>query len=144
MGDKPIARPLPTYRTAQRINTHRRPCLEWIRTNDLTVSVGEDSSCLWLRFQCDQRFSRMHHQNILLGGEKMDAYKIGLQSVLHAKLKMPVCLEDFHMSLRQLPLSGDQNWGSLFGMGTCYVLFFNQKGHLNLFVASLSHMFRIN
>jgi hypothetical protein len=29
-GDQPVARPLPTHRTAQhRINAHRHPCLEW-------------------------------------------------------------------------------------------------------------------
>jgi hypothetical protein len=29
MGDEPVARPLHAHSTAQRINTHRHPCLKW-------------------------------------------------------------------------------------------------------------------
>jgi hypothetical protein len=49
-GDQPVARPLPTHR----INAHRHPCLEWIRTHDPSVRGSENSSCLRRRGHCDR------------------------------------------------------------------------------------------
>jgi hypothetical protein len=47
-GDQPVTRPLPTHRTTQtqKKRTDRHPCLEWFRTHDPSVPVGEDGSCL--------------------------------------------------------------------------------------------------
>jgi hypothetical protein len=54
-GDQPFARHLPTDRTTQTPNKHtkyRHPCVEWIRTHDLSVRASEDSSCLTPRGHC--------------------------------------------------------------------------------------------
>jgi hypothetical protein len=36
-------------------NTHKHPCLSGIRTHDLSVGAGEDSSCLRPRGHCDRQ-----------------------------------------------------------------------------------------
>jgi hypothetical protein len=57
MGDQPVARPLPIHRTTQTQNKHTQyiRALSGIRTQDLSVRAGEDSSCLRPRGHCDWR-----------------------------------------------------------------------------------------
>jgi hypothetical protein len=46
---------LRTEQHKYRINTHRHPCLEWIRAHDPSVRAGEDDSCLRRRGHSERR-----------------------------------------------------------------------------------------
>jgi hypothetical protein len=56
-SDQPVARPLPTHRTAQTQNKHTHTdkyALSGIRTHDPSVRASDDNSCLRPRGNCDQ------------------------------------------------------------------------------------------
>jgi hypothetical protein len=58
-SDQPVARPLPTHRTTQRINAHTDiHALSGIRTHDPSVRVSEDSSCRRPRGHRDRQIPR--------------------------------------------------------------------------------------
>jgi hypothetical protein len=60
-SDQPVARPLPTHRTAQTQNKR----IHTPNIHDPSVRVSEDSSCLSPRGYCDRLIEGLHPRNVV-------------------------------------------------------------------------------
>jgi hypothetical protein len=64
-GDQPVARPLPTHRTAQTQNKRTDMHISsGIRTHDFSVWAGENSSCLRPSGHYDQKYRSQVNWNV--------------------------------------------------------------------------------